>query len=415
MKSPCCIDSSSSQKSDIEIADIFREHGQQYLWNNSASPAQVGVMNQIMTCRTAAQGGHMDFCDSCGHSQNSYNSCRNRHCPKCQTMAKERWLNDRKAELLPVAYFHLVFTLPHDLNPLILCNMKVLLDLLFFSVNQVIKTFAADPQWRLAGNPGFIGVLHTWTQTMMDHFHLHCLVPGGVLSDDKDQWTSSKSNFLFRTESLMLAFKNIYIKGLKELKKEGKLQFPGNTAKYEDDIEFDRLIKKIAKKKWSGYAKAPFSGPEKVLEYLSRYTHRVTISNYRIKSMQDGKVTFTWKDRADENKTKLMTLDVEEFIRRFLLHVLPKGFRKIRYFGFLSPRYKSENIKIIRKLMNDDPEKYAVPEDESLEEMMLRLTGINIRQCPKCDKGRMVPIYELLPKHYDYIVPNNKKENCNTS
>ena len=415
MKTLCCIDSSISQKPDIEIADIFREHGQQYLWNNSASHEQVGVMNQIMTCRTAARGGHLDFCDSCNHTQNSYNSCRNRHCPKCQTMAKERWLNDRKAELLPVAYFHLVFTLPHDLNPIILCNMKVLLDLLFFSVNQVIKTFAADPQWRLAGNPGFIGVLHTWTQTMMDHFHLHCLVPGGVLSDDKDRWTSSKSNFLFRTESLVLAFKNIYIKGLKELRKEGALQFPGNTAKYENDIEFDQLIKKISKKKWSGYAKSPFSGPEKVLEYLSRYTHRVTISNYRIKSMQDGKVTFTWKDRADENKTKSMTLDVEEFIRRFLLHVLPKGFRKIRYFGFLSPRYKSANIKIIRKLMNEDPEKYALPEDESIEEMMLRLTGINIRQCPKCDKGRMVSIYELLPKHFDYIVPNNKKESCNTS
>jgi hypothetical protein len=415
MKSTCCDKSSISQKSGIEIADIFKEYGQDFLDHHPASHAQVGVMNQIITCRTAAQGGHMDFCDSCSHTQNSYNSCRNRHCPKCQTMAKEHWVNARKAELLPVAYFHLVFTLPHDLNSIILCNMKVLLDLLFSSVNETIKIFAADPQWRLEGNPGFIGVLHTWTQTMMDHFHLHCLIPGGVLSDDKKQWTSSKSNFLFRTQSLVLAFKNIYIKGLKELKNEGELQFPGNTAKYKNQDQFARLIKTIARKKWSGYAKAPFSGPEKVLEYLGRYTHRVAISNYRIKSMEDGKVSFIWKDRADDNKTKLMALDVEEFIRRFLLHVLPKGFRKIRYFGFLSPRYKTQNIKTIRELVNKDSEGYAFPKDESVQEMMLRLTGIDIKRCPKCKKGRMVQLYELLPKHFDYIVPAKAKEICNTS
>ena len=415
MKSTCCDKSSISQKPGIEIADIFKEYGQDFLDHHPASHAQVGVMNQIVTCRTAAQGGHMNFCDSCGHTQNFYNSCKNRHCPKCQTMAKEHWLNARKAELLPVAYFHLVFTLPHDLNPIILYNMKILLDLLFSSVNETIKIFAADPQWRLEGNPGFIGVLHTWTQTMMDHFHLHCLIPGGVLSDNKEQWTSSKTNYLFRTKSLVLAFKNIYIKGLKQLYKNGDLQFCGNTAKYENNDQFDRLIKIIARKKWSGYAKAPFSGPEKVLEYLGRYTHRVAISNYRIKSMDNDKVGFIWKDRAEDNKTKLMALDAEEFIRRFLLHVLPKGFRKIRYFGFLSPRYKTQNIKTIRELMNADPEGYASPKDESIQEMMLRLTGIDLKRCPKCKKGRMVQLYELLPKHFDYIVPAKAKEICNTS
>jgi len=415
VKNICCDKSSISQKPDIEIADIFKEYGQGFLDHHPASHAQVGVINQIVTCRTAAQGGHMNFCDSCGHTQNFYNSCRNRHCPKCQTMAKEHWLNARKAELLPVAYFHLVFTLPHDLNPIILYNMKILLDLLFSSVNETIKIFAADPQWRLEGNPGFIGVLHTWTQTMMDHFHLHCLIPGGVLSDNKEQWTSSKTNYLFRTKSLVLAFKNIYIKGLKQLYKNGDLQFCGNTAKYENNDQFDRLIKIIARKKWSGYAKAPFSGPEKVLEYLGRYTHRVAISNYRIKSMDNDKVGFIWKDRAEDNKTKLMALDAEEFIRRFLLHVLPKGFRKIRYFGFLSPRYKTQNIKTIRELMNADPEGYASPKDESIQEMMLRLTGTDIKRCPKCKKGRMVQLYELLPKHFDYIVPAKAKEICNTS
>jgi len=400
--------------SDVEIADIFRQHGQDYLQRYSASADQVKVLNQIITCRTAAQGGHLDFCDTCGSQRISYNSCRNRHCPKCQTLAKERWLDHRKSELLPVPYFHLVFTLPHELNPIILCNMKEMLDLLFDSVNLVIKLFAADPKWRLEGDPGFIGVLHTWNQTVLDHFHLHCLVPGGVLSDDRTAWTGSKENFLFKTRSLVKAFKNIYIKGFRQLKDEGHLKFPGNTAKYETESEFNRLVRMIGKKKWSGYAKSPFSGPQKVLEYLGRYTHRVAISNFRIKALENGKVIFTWKDRADNNTEKEMTLAAEEFIRRFLLHVLPKGFKKIRYFGFLSPRYKSENIKIIRDLMNEDPEAYALPGEESIETMMLRLTGIDINRCQKCGKGRMVQIYELLPKYFEYIVPNKRKELCNT-
>jgi len=414
MKKKGCKDS-LSKGTKIEIAEIFRTYAQDFLENHSASPEQIGVLNQIITCRTAAQGGHIDFCDNCRNQQISYNSCRNRHCPKCQTITKERWLDNRNTELLPVPYFHLVFTLPHDLNPIILCNMRVLLDLLFSSVNQVIKMFAADPQWRLEGEPGFIGVLHTWSQTILDHFHLHCLVPGGVLACNRTKWTGSKDNFLFRTRSLVKAFKTIYIKGLKQLKNEGELIFPGMTSKYETRSEFNRLIKTIGKKKWSGYAKATFSGPQKVLEYLGRYTHRVAISSYRIRAVENGKVTFTWKDRSDNNTTKEMTLKAEEFIRRFLLHVLPKGFRKIRYFGFLSPRYKSANIKTIRKLMNEDPDSYALPTDESVEDMMLRLTGKDIRKCPKCSKGRMVQLYELLPEYFKYIVPNEKKEFCNTS
>lgn len=399
---------------NIEIADIFRKHGSDYLQRHSASADQVKVLNQIITCRTAAQGGHLDFCDICGNQRISYNSCRNRHCPKCQTIAKERWLDNRKSELLPVPYFHLVFTLPHELNPIILCNMKELLDLLFVSVNQVIQLFATDPKWRLEGDPGFIGVLHTWNQTVLDHFHLHCLVPGGVLSDDRTIWTCSKDNFLFRTRSLVKAFKNIYIKGFRRLKDSGLLKFPGNTAKYESGPEFNRLVRMIEKKKWSGYAKPPFSGPQKVLEYLGRYTHRVAISNYRIKFLENGKVIFTWKDRADKNTVKEMTLKADEFIRRFLLHILPKGFKKIRYFGFLSPRYKSENIKIIRKHMNEDPEAYARHEKEPIEVMMIRLTGIDINRCPKCGKGRMVQIYKLLPEYFDYIVPSKIKNFCNT-
>ena len=412
MSGECC---NKSSRPEHDIADIFRHAGQRFLETFGASHEQIKVMNKIITCRTAALGGHIDACPDCDFQKNSYNSCRNRHCPKCQTMTKEKWVDKRVSELLPATYYHLVFTLPHNLNPIILCNMKPLLDLLFSSVNQTIKQFAADPQWRLQGQAGFIAVLHTWNQTILDHFHLHCLVPGGVLSEDKTQWIPSKTNFLFKTASIVKAFKGIYIKGLKQLYQDGDLKFPGNTAKYGTRSDFNRLIKIIRKKKWSGYAKAPCSGPEKVLEYLGRYTHRVAISNYRIKSFEDGKVVFTWKDRAQNDAIKEMTLDVVEFIRRFLLHVLPRGFKKIRHFGFLSPRYKAVNIKLIRKLTGDEFKEPAHPENESVEEMMHRLTGIDIKACPKCGKGRLTRLYELLPVYTGYIVPNKKETAWDTS
>ena len=330
-------------------------------------------------------------------------------------MTKEKWLENRVSELLPATYFHLVFTLPHDLNPVILCNMKPLLDLLFSSVNETIQQFAADPQWRLQGKPGFIAVLHTWNQTLLDHFHLHCLVPGGVLSEDGTTWTPSRKNYLFRTRALVQVFKGIYIKGLKQLYAAGVLKFPGNTATSGTPSGFGKLIKTIRKKKWSGYAKSPCSGPEKVLEYLGRYTHRVAISNYRIKSFENDKVVFTWRDRAANNALKEMTLDAVEFIRRFMRHVLPKGFKKIRHFGFLSPRYKTRNIKLIRKLAGEEGEGQIRPTDESVEEMMHRLTGIDIKACPKCGKGRLTKLCELLPVYAGYIVPNRKEPVWDTS
>ncbi len=412
MKTESCFKSSRAK---YDIADIFRHSGKKFLDTHSASHAQVKVMNQIVACRTAAMGGHIDACSHCDHQQNAYNSCRNRHCPKCQTITKEKWLINRRSEVLPATYYHLVFTLPHDLNPLILCNMKPLLDLLFSSVNRMIKTFAADPQWRLQGQAGFIGVLHTWSQTLLDHFHLHCLVPGGVLSEDKKTWTAAKTNYLFRTQSMVKSFKVIYINGLKELYDAGALKFPGKTARFGTPGDFDRLIKTLRKKKWSGYAKAPCSGPDKILEYLGRYTHRVAISNHRIQSFENGEVVFTWKDRARNNTIKEMKLDAVEFIRRFLLHVLPRGFKKIRHFGFLSPRYKKANIKIIRELAPDNNREFTRPAAESLEEIMQRLTGINIKACPKCGKGRMVRLYKLLPDLMDYILPSRKQTAWNTS
>ena len=334
-------------------------------------------------------GGHIHRCDECDYERNAYNSCRNRHCPKCQTMAKEKWLNDRKAELLPTGYFHLVFTIPHELNPIILCNEKHLLNILFQAVNETLQAFAKDPQRRLEGQLGYIAVLHTWSQTLMDHFHLHCLIPGGALSPVKDRWTPAREKFLFRIQSLKKAFQNRYIAKLQDAYDHNQLIFPGKTSETGTPDGFASLLKNLKTKKWIVYAKRPFAGPEEVLEYLGRYTHRVAISNNRILSIDDGKITFTYKDRNENNKTKVMTIEVTEFIRRFLLHVLPKRFMKIRYFGFMYHRERRKNIELIRQLIDPD-EEYEQKIEETLQKIMLRLTGIDISLCPRCQKGRMI-------------------------
>ena len=313
----------------LEVADVFKQYGEAYRTSHSVSSEQCKVMAAITACRTARLGGHVEACTGCGATRNSYNSCRNRHCPKCQTMAKEKWLMARKSELLPCSYFHLVFTLPHCLNNLILSNQKELLALLFSTVNDTLKTFAADPAWRLEGKPGFLAVLHTWSQTLLDHFHLHCLVPAGVLSPDGRQWIKTRKKYLFGNTQLAKVFRAKYLEGVQKLLKNGNLVIP----KGEDPA---KSIAAAWSKEWITYAKKPFSGPEKVLEYLGRYTHRVAISNYRIKSIMGSRVKFSYRDRADDNKEKIMEFDAGEFVRRFLLHVLPDRFMKIRYFGFLT-------------------------------------------------------------------------------
>jgi len=377
-----------------EVADIFRLYGDDYRKTRNLSFEQLKVMHHIEICRTAAMGGHIEQCTECGYEQNAYNSCRNRHCPKCQSMAKEKWLNDRKAELLPVGYFHLVFTLPHDLNPIILCNKKVLLDILFQAVNQTLQAFAKDPQWRLMGQLGFIAVLHTWSQTMMDHFHLHCIIPAGALSFDKNRWISARKKFLFKTRSLAKAFRRLYIQKLLAAYKKNQLIFPGNIAQSGSDEGFAKLINDLKTKKWLMYAKRPFAAPEQVLEYLGRYTHRVAISNHRIVSIDDGRITFSYKDRNDDSKTKLMTLKADEFIRRFLLHILPQRFVKIRYFGFLFNRDRLKNIELIRKL-TAAVAIFTEKVEETVQQIMLRITGVDITLCPHCGKGRMIPVVKI--------------------
>jgi hypothetical protein len=355
-------------------------------------------MHHIEICRTAELGGHLQQCDQCGFEQPAYNSCRDRHCPKCQCLVKEKWLNDRKQELLPCGYFHFVFTLPHDLNPIILCNKRITLQILFNAVSETLQAFAKDPQWRLEGQLGFISVLHTWSQTLMDHFHLHCLIPAGVLSFKKDRWIPARESFLFRIDSLAKEFRKRYLKNLQTAYLNKELIFPGNIAEFDSKQRFGQLIESLSKVKWIAYAKRPFAGPQQVLEYLGRYTHRVAISNNRIISILNGKVTFTYRNRERQNEIRTMTIDADEFIRRFLLHVLPNGFMKIRYFGFLAHKNKQKAIALLRKLIDPDaklPEKMK----ETILEMMLRLTGKDITCCPECKRGKM-RIIKKLPKHY---------------
>jgi hypothetical protein len=383
-------------KEQVELADIIRLYGDDYRRSHTVSHEQLKAMRHIEICRTAKLGGHVEQCNLCGFEQIAYNSCRDRHCPKCQTLTKEKWLNDRKAELLPCGYFHLVFTLPHDLNPIILSNKRLALNILFAAVNDTLQAFAKDPQWRLCGRLGFISVLHTWSQALMDHFHLHCMIPAGVLSFTKDRWIPANDSYLFKITSLAKAFRKRYLKLLLNAYLKEKLIFTEKTAALESKQSFEKLIDALSNTTWNAYAKRPFAGPEQVLEYLGRYTHRVAISNNRIIAIDNGSVTFTYRNRQRDSEIEEMTLVAHEFIRRFLLHVLPKGLIKIRYFGFLSHTNKNKQIPIIRELIDPDatfPEKI----NESICEMMLRLTGTDITCCPKCKKGKMIRI-KKLPK-----------------
>lgn len=361
-----------------EVADIFRQYGDAYKKNHAMAENQRKVMAAIASCRTAKLGGHEEVCERCGTARNCYNSCRNRHCPKCQTMTKEEWLDKRKQELLPCGYFHMVFTVPHDLNPLILANRKELLKCLFMAVKNSLFAFAADPQWKLEGKPGLLTILHTWSQTLIDHFHIHCLIPAGVLSFDSRRWIPSNEKFLFRVQSVAKEFKKQYLALVRNRLEQ--LVVTENSK---------NLVSLAGEKTWIVYAKRPFAGPEQVLEYLGRYTHRIAISNHRIKAIENGEVTFTYKDRQNGNTIREMTLTAEEFIRRFLLHVLPFRFMKIRYYGFLANFCKRKAVLLIRRLIGKVVVISAVIK-ETTREKVFRLTGKDILLCPHCKEGQML-------------------------
>lgn len=369
------------------VAEVFREGWEGCRGAHRVPPRLARVARHIMACRTAALGGRLHRCDACGAEVPLYNSCRDRHCPTCQALRKQRWLEMRRAEILPVPYFHVVFTLPHALNALVAANRVRLLGELFGTVNWVLSRFAADPRWKLRGQIGFIAVLHTWTQRLTFHPHLHCLVPGGAWNAREHVWRSAHGRFLFGKDALASAFRARFIRRLESLRRRGKLAFDGDTAAW------DGLIRRLCRSAWIVYPKATAGNPEKALDYLGRYTHRVAISDHRIRAIADGGVTFSWRDRADGNAEKEMTLPLGDFIGRFLLHVLPKGFQKVRAFGWLAPRRKRGALAAIREALGTPPP--PPPEDETAPERILRLTRVDVTLCPVCGKGCLVCIREL--------------------
>jgi len=342
----------------LEVADVIRSAGSAFIERNRPwlRWQHVKVLRAIRRCRTAALGGHLDECTRCGHRATiSYNSCRNRHCPKCQTSARERWIAARQRELLPTRYVHVVFTLPHRLAPLALQNKKVLYDLLFRASAETLLEVARDPR-HLGAEIGFFSVLHTWSQKLGLHPHVHCVIPAGGLSLDHAHWIPSRERFFLPIHVLRRVFRGKFVAGLRQAFQLGQLNFHGDLALLAQPKTFAAWLRPLFRKDWVVYSKPPFGGPEHVLHYLGRYTHRVAISNHRLISFAEGKVTFRWRDSAHNNEQKLMALSLDEFLRRFLLHVLPKGFVRIRHFGFLAHRRRATTLPLCFQLLGSAPQ-----------------------------------------------------------
>jgi hypothetical protein len=354
-------------------------------------------MRGIEICRTAVLGGHKDKCDSCGHLEISYNSCRNRHCPKCQTLRKEKWIAARNEDLLPIEYFHVVFTIPSELNLLVSMNQKVLYDLLFRSASETLTELANDPK-HLGAKIGVIGILHTWGQNLMDHPHVHCVVTGGGISPDGERWVSCRKGFFIPVKVMSALFRGKFLDILNNCLKRGDLAFHGSISHLKEPEAFASFKKQLYHKKWVVYCKPPFDGAKGVLQYLGRYTHRIAISNNRILNVQDGNVSFLWRDYANDSRQKTMTLKANEFIRRFLLHVLPPRYVRIRHFGLLANRNRKDNIAVCRNIIGGDkPIIKKEVKQETWQEQLLRICGIDVTTCPICQKGRMQRMMLLLP------------------
>jgi hypothetical protein len=366
------------------VADLIRSAGAAFVERNRQwlSWKHNKVLLAIARCRTAALGGHLDQCTRCGHRATiSYNSCRNRHCPKCQTAARERWIAARQKELLPTRYVHVVFTLPHRLAPLVLQNKKVLYDLLFRASAETLLEVARDPR-HLGAEIGFFTVLHTWSQKLGLHPHVHCVIPAGGPSLDHTQWIKSPSRFFLSIKVLRRVFRGKFVAGLQRAFQEGQLHFHGEMSPLAHPKTFAAWLRPLFRKDWVVYAKPPFGGPQYVLQYLGRYTHRVAISNHRLVSFVDGQVTFRWRDSAHDNEQKLMTLSLDEFLRRFLLHVRPKGFVHIRNFGFLANRRRATLLPLCFHLLNSP--------QQTEQALSTANDANNPRLCPKCGGPMMV-------------------------
>jgi hypothetical protein len=372
----------------LEVADIFRRHGEAY---RRAHAGHLGrterrIMSAIEACRTAALGGHVERCVDCGLVRIAYNSCRNRHCPKCQGPARAAWLADRQAELLPVPYFHVVFTLPAAAAEITFQNKAAVYGILFRAAAETLSTIAADPR-HLGAEIGFIAVLHTWGQNLQHHPHVHCLVPGGGLSLDGTRWISCRPGFFLPVRVLSRLFRRLFLEKLAAAFEAGKLGFFGTLAGLADPAMFARLMAALRRREWVVYAKRPFADPEAVLAYLGRYTHRVAIANSRLVALAGDQVSFRWRDYRHHNKNKVMTLAAEEFIRRFLLHALPDGFHRIRHYGFLANCRRDDKLALCRKLL-DEPARAPARDRPECQQLA-------VDRCPCCG-GRMEPVGIVL-------------------
>ena len=371
----------------LEVAEVFREFIPDFLqrYGDMISPDQRRVLWNVARCRTAELGGHIEECDRCGHRRPAYNSCRNRHCPKCQAATRAQWLEDRSAELLPVEYYHVVFTLPHELGPLVLQNQRRIYGMLFQAAAESLLTIAADPR-HLGAKIGFLSVLHTWGQNLHLHPHVHCVVPGGGLSPDRNRWIACRPGFFLPVRVLGRLFRAKFLCFLRGAYDRRQIFFHGQQQHLEEPARFRQLVETLKEKNWVVYAKPPFGGPEVVLKYLARYTHRVAISNYRLMAIENGKVHFYWKDYTDGSRQKTMALEGVEFIRRFLLHVVPSGFMRIRHFGFLAHGHRAEKLELCRVLLNVE----QTPDTEPAIDQHTTEEAVDL--CPACKEGRMVII-----------------------
>jgi len=382
-----------------EVADVIREHGAAFLERHRPSREQRRVLTDLVQCRTAVLGGHAKKCDQCGHIVCVYNSCRNRHCPKCQGAARAAWLAARQQELLDVEYFHVVFTLPHELAPLALQNRRTVYALLFRAASETLLTLARDPK-QLGARIGCLAVLHTWGQNLLAHPHLHCVIPGGGMSLDGERWVSCRDGFFLPVRLLSRLFRGKFLAMLLLAYEQQQLEFHGHLTELQHPKAWEGWLEPLRNKEWLVYAKPPFGGPRQVLKYLARYTHRVAISNRRILSFDNDRVTFTWKDYASGNRRRIMTLDAHEFLRRFLLHVLPSGFTRIRYFGFLANRNRADNVLQARRLIQehraDGNANSAFETSFEPTRPLHNATGTDdIELCPECKNGRLILILRV--------------------
>lgn len=395
---------SGSTSRKLEVADILRAHGEAYQQMHRVSPEQAQAIQNITACRTAKLGGHVDACADCGFRRISYNSCRDRHCPKCQATKRAAWLETRLERLLPVPHFHVVFTLPEQLQPLVLKNQRVLYSLLFRAASQTLLTLAADPK-RLGGQVGITAILHTWGQNLLFHPHLHCVVTGGGLSPDGQRWVSARQGYLLPVKVMAKLFRGKFLAGVRQAYDRGELKLTGSIAALAQPQAFRKLLTALYGCDWIVYAKAPFGGAEQVYRYLGRYTHRVAIANARLLSHQEGRVQFRYKDYADASQTKVMSLTAEEFIRRFLLHVLPKGFVRIRHYGLLASRNVSTRLADCRRLLvGEDPP--AADSEKTMAERILEWFGLDVIHCPHCGgklERRPLPQHAAQPPAVDSL------------